>query len=148
LNVSGFLLTFVTTAYRIQPLGHNVIFLKQTDAVLTDDTRRDTINLDTGMYEEIISGDKTDLHLIETQRKEFTFISELKQIEAFIDNLESKLQNFYHILPKPNRRRTLLGLGGIGLQQLFGVATNKGIHLLHDTFDRDYNHKIQMLLTQ
>jgi hypothetical protein len=153
LQVSGFLLTFVKTEYGIQSLDHNVIFLKQTDVVLTDDTWRVAINLDTGTYEEIISTVKTDLHLIETQRKEFTFMPELKQIEALLGTLESKLQNFYHVLPKPNRRRALLGLGGIVLQHLFGVATNKDAHLLHDTFDilqsqnSDITHSVNDQLT-
>jgi hypothetical protein len=93
-------------------------------------------SIDTGIYEEIISTVKTDFNLIETQKKEFTFISELKQIDALLGTLESKLQNFYCILPKPDRHRALLGLGGIVLQHLFGVATNKDIHLLRDTFDR------------
>ena len=129
-------MTFVTTEYRVQPLDHDVVFLKQTDVVLTDDTWRVAINLDTGVYEDVISTIKTDFHLIETQKKEFTSMYELKQVEALLETLESKLQKFYYILPKPDRRRALLGLGGVVLQQLFGVATNKDIHLLHDTFDR------------
>jgi hypothetical protein len=44
-----------------------MIFLKQTDVVLRDDTWRVAINLDAGMYEEVISTVKIDLHLTETR---------------------------------------------------------------------------------
>ena len=52
-----------------------------------------------------------------------------------LDTLELKLLYFQQILPRRNRRRGLLNLGGAVLQTLFGVATNSDIHLLHDNLN-------------
>ena len=73
--------------------------------------------------------------LIEKHRTEFTLDSELKQIEITLDTLELKLHYFQKILPRRDRRRGLINLGGSVLQTLFAVATNSDIHLLHDTLN-------------
>ena len=52
-----------------------------------------------------------------------------------LDTLELKLHYFQQILPRRDRRRGLINLGGSVLQTLFGVATNSDIHLLHDTLN-------------
>ena len=52
-----------------------------------------------------------------------------------LDTLELKLHYFQKILPRRDRRRGLINLGGSVLQTLFGVATNSYIHLLHDTLN-------------
>jgi hypothetical protein len=48
---------------------------------------------------------------------------ELKQIEALLQILESKLHDFYQILTRLDRRRGLINLGGTALKALFGTAT-------------------------
>jgi hypothetical protein len=47
---------------------------------------------------------KGDLLLVETQRREFTSTSELKQIEALLNTLDLKLHSFYQVFPKFDRR--------------------------------------------
>ena len=72
---------------------------------------------------------------VEQQKKEFTPISELKQIEIFLNILESKLYDFYQVLPRLDRRRALENFGAKILKTLFGTATTSDIHVLHDVLN-------------
>ena len=76
-------MNFVAAKYSIRPINHSVIFLKENDVILTNDMWHVALDLNTNAYEEIISTVKGDLLLVEKQRKEFTPISELKQIDLF-----------------------------------------------------------------
>jgi hypothetical protein len=58
------------------------------------------LDLNTNTYEEIISIVNGDLLLVENQKKEFTPLSEFKQIDSLLNTLEQKLCDFYQILPK------------------------------------------------
>jgi hypothetical protein len=86
-------------------------------------------------YEDAISIFKEDLLDIEKHKQEFTPISELKTINTLSITLESKLQGFKQILPKPDSRRALLGFGGTVLKTLFGTAVISYVNLLHEMFD-------------
>jgi len=70
--------------------------------------------------------------LIESQKQEFTPISELKEIETLLNTLEVRLHNFQHGLPRLNRRRSLLNFGGTILKSVFGTATIHDINSLHE----------------
>ena len=52
------------------------------------------LDLNTNAYEEIISTVKGDLLLVENQKKEFTPISELKQIDSLLNTLERNSVTF------------------------------------------------------
>ena len=73
--------------------------------------------------------------LVENQKKEFTPISELKQIDSLLNTLEQKLYDFYQILPKSDSRRDLIDFGGTIFRTLFGTATLTDLHSLHETLD-------------
>ena len=103
---------------------------------MTNDALRVAVDLDTSQYEEVISTLKGDLLLVESQKKEFTPVSELHQIGSLLDTLEFKLVDFYQILPKLDSRRGLINLGGTILETLFGTATVTDINLLHETIDK------------
>ena len=62
---------------------------------------------------------RADVLLIEKHRTVFTLVSELKQIEMTLDTLELKLHYFQQILPRRDRRRGLINLGGSVLQTPF-----------------------------
>ena len=70
---------------------------------------------------------KEDLLNVEGQKREFTSISEIKQIETLLKTLESRLHNFRQVLPKLDRRLGLVDFGGAVLKTLFGTAS-----FLHD----------------
>ena len=77
---------------------------------------------------------KSDLLVVE-QRKEFTSVFELQQIESFVQILEVKLHGFYQILPRPDPRQDLVNLGDNILKTIFGRATVSDVYELHDVLD-------------
>ena len=99
-------------------------------------------------YEEVISTIKEDLLIVEGQKREFTSISEIKQIATLLKTLETRLHNFRQVLPKLDRRRGLVDFGGAVLKTLFGTATVSDIHDLHEVISelqssqRDVIHSI------
>ena len=130
--VTGILLNVVVAEPFVQYLNHTVVFLKETEIVFTSDTWRIALNIDLSMYHEIISTIRTDLFSVEQRKKEFTPIFELKQIEVFLNILESKLYDFHQVLSRLGRRGALVNFGVKILKALFGTATTSDIHLLHD----------------
>ena len=76
---------------------------KQIDVVLTNDTWPVTINLDTTTHEEVLSTIKSDMHLVENQKRYFISISHLTQIETLLNTLETKPCSSYKVLPKLDR---------------------------------------------
>jgi len=72
-----------------------VVFLEEKHIVLTNDAWRVVIDLDVSAYGEMISTIKGDLLFVEGQGSEFTSISELKQTEALLNTLETRLHHFH-----------------------------------------------------
>lgn len=63
------------------------------------------VGIDIRTFQDIISTIRTYLLLIEQNNKEFTSIWEIRQIEALLQLLESKLYDFRQNLPPLDRRR-------------------------------------------
>ena len=91
--------------------------------------------------------------MVEQNKKEFTSISEIRQIELLLKLLESKLRDFHQILPRLDRRRGLVNFGGSILKTLFGTATITDVQQLHDTLNdlqlpnSDITHSLSNQLT-
>jgi len=64
------------------------------------------------IYEDGIATIRNDLAVINNQRREFTPVVELKQVEVSLYTLESRISNFQQLIPRPERRRGILNLGG------------------------------------
>ena len=64
-----------------------------------------------------------DLLIVEGQKREFTSISEIKQIATLLKTLESRVHNFRQVLKKLHRRRGLVDFGGAVLKTLFGPTS-------------------------
>ena len=107
--------------------------MKERD-VLSNDQWRVAVYVNLSTYYEVVSTVKSDLLVVE-QRKVFTAISELKQVELFVQILEDKLHDFYQILPRSDPRRGLLNLGGNILKTIFGTATVSDVYELHGVLD-------------
>jgi hypothetical protein len=73
---------------------------------------------------------------VEKQKRGFTSISELRQIETLLNTLESKLYIFLQVLPRLDKRRGLMNFGGTILKTLFGTATVTDIYQPYETLDR------------
>ena len=119
---------------RIQPLNNSVLFLKEADIFLSRDYWRIAVDRDISGYYETVSTIKTNLLIVEQQRQEFTSVAELQQIDLFLQTLEFKLRTLNQLLPRLDRRRDLVNLGGTILKTLFGTATVTDVHKLHDVF--------------
>jgi hypothetical protein len=94
------------TSFQIQTTNNSVLLLKEKDVILTNDHWRLDIDLDTSRYEDVISSTRSDLLIVSKQQKEFTPISELKQIEMLLNIFESRLLYFQHMVPKLDSRRS------------------------------------------
>jgi len=66
-------------------------FYKETDIVLTSDEWCIALNIELSTYHDIIATVKSDLLLVEQQRKSFTPASELQQDERILYVLDSRL---------------------------------------------------------
>ena len=84
--VAGILLSTIVAAQIVQPLDHAVLFLKETEIILSDDEWRILLLIDLSTYHDIISTVKSDLLLIEQRKQAFTPVAELKQIELLLYN--------------------------------------------------------------
>ena len=91
--------------------------------------------------------------MVEPNKKEFTSISEIHQIELLLKLLGSKLHDFHQILPRLGRRRCLVNFGGSILKTLFETATIADVQQLHDTINdlqlqnSDITHSLSNQLT-
>ena len=66
---AGILLSTVVAAQIVQPLVHEVLFLKETEVTLPDDEWRILLRIDLSRYHDIISTVKADLLLVEQRKK-------------------------------------------------------------------------------
>jgi hypothetical protein len=112
----------ITAETVVQPVNQSVIFQKARDVISSTGTWKIAIDVTLMPYKDATSIIKGDLLEIRRHKQEFTSISELSQIETLVVTLESKLQAFKQILPKPDSRRGLLNIGGSVLKALFGTA--------------------------
>jgi hypothetical protein len=112
-----------------------VIFLKESDIVVTNDAWHIAVNFNMSAYQEVISTIRSDILIVERQKQEFTPMAELKQTETLLQTLETKLSNFYQFLPRLDRRRALVGFGGTALKFLFGTATQADVRSLHSALN-------------
>lgn len=56
---------------------------EETDVILTKDQWRIAVDFDLNMYQEVISTIRADIFIVEQQKKEFTSVSEVKQMETY-----------------------------------------------------------------
>ena len=129
---AGILLSTVVAAQIVQPLVHEVLFLKETEVTLPDDEWRILLRIDLSRYHDIISTVKSYLLLTEQRKQAITPVAELKQIELLLNTLDSRIDEFHQVLPRLDARRGLINIGGKILKTLFGTATDSDVHLLHD----------------
>ena len=111
------------------------MLLEDRNVIVTSDAWRIAMELDTQVYEDAIAAVRNDLASVNKQTKEFTPVAELKQVGNLLNTLELRLSNFQQLLPRLDRRRGLLNLGGTVLKTLFGTATLSDLNQLHGTMD-------------
>ena len=77
----------------------------------------------------------------------------MKQFDTLLYTLELRLHYFQQILPRRDRPRGLLNLGGEVVKTIYGVGTNSDMHLLHNTLNElqsstsDIDHSVAYQVT-
>jgi hypothetical protein len=86
--------------------------LKEKDIVISNDRWHVAIEISTELYEGAIATIRNDLEFINRQQKGLAPVVELKQIEISVNTLQARLAEFQQLLPKSDKRRGLINLGG------------------------------------
>jgi hypothetical protein len=134
------------------PSNKRVIILKDKD-VISNGRWHVAIEIGTELYENAIANIRNDLAVINRQHAGSEPVVELRQIGVSVSTLEARLAEFRQLLPKPDKRRGLINLGGSVLKTLFGTATVADFYTLHTNLEElklreaDTSHSVNNQLT-
>jgi len=103
---------------------------------LTNDARTVIINLDFSPYEQTIAKLRDDLFYIQKFKTPLAPFHELNHIEYVLQKLEDEINAFRVMLPRLDKRRTVLSAVGSVLKWFFGTATLLDVEELHMTVDK------------
>jgi hypothetical protein len=95
--VTGYILNLVLAESFesvIQPLNSSVIFVKESDIILTNDAWHIAIDVNISTNNEAISIVRADLLLVEHCKQEYTPTSELQHVGPLLQQLESKPNDY------------------------------------------------------
>jgi hypothetical protein len=120
----------------------------ERDVILSNDQWRVAVNVNLSTYHEVLSTVKSDLLAVEQQRKEFTSVFEIKQIELFVQILDDKLHDFYQILHRTDPQRGLFNLGCNILKTIFSTVLVSDVHELHDNLQNRNSDIVHSLANQ
>ena len=93
------------------------------------------MKFDLSPYEDVIATLYEELKGKNNVTRPSLRFEEAQRVQMILESLENKLINLKQFLPKPERRRGLLNLGGNFLKMLFGTATVADLHGLHTEVD-------------
>jgi hypothetical protein len=119
----------------VQHLNRSANILREREVIISSDNWHVALDLNTRSYEDAIETIRNDLEIINSHRKDFRPIVELKRVETSVDNLEARLRDFPQLLPRLDKRRGLANLRGSLLKSLFGSTTIAVLHSLHGTLE-------------
>jgi hypothetical protein len=117
------------------PLNHSVIFVQEANVVMTSSYCKVIVNFNLTTYEDAIAVLRSELAEVEDVGLTLQ-IEELHRVQKVIDSLDDKLTNLKQFLPKPERKRGVINMGGSLLKVLFGTATVADLAGLHTTVDK------------
>jgi len=117
------------------PLNQSVIFIKEADVTFTSDYWKVAISFKLAPYEKAIEILHADLTPVIELAHHTPLIDEVHQIQSAVKSLEGKLSSLKQFLPRAERKRGLMNIGGTFLKVLFGTATTTDLADLHATVD-------------
>jgi hypothetical protein len=129
--VSGLLLWYVGAEVINTPLNHIVLFVKENDMIFTSDYWKIIVNFDLMPYEDVTTSLREDLRELKEATRRTLPIGELRNVETALIAVENKLADLKKYLPKADKRRGFLDIGGTHLKTLFGFATVTDLSDLH-----------------
>ena len=89
-----------------------MIFIKKADIVLTNDHWKVVVNFKFTPFEGAIEILRADMEVVEKVTHRTSLFDEALRVKTAASSLESTLINLKRFLPKPERRRGLLNVGG------------------------------------
>jgi len=116
-------------------LNQSVVFIKVADAALNGDYWKVVLNFQLTPYEKAIEIVKADFAAVTDLAHPTPLIDEVHQVQTVVNTLENTLTNLKRYLPRADRKRSLLNVGGSFLKDLFGTATVTDLADLHSTVD-------------
>jgi hypothetical protein len=116
-------------------LNQTVLFIKEADVAFTNDYWKVAVKFDLSPYDKAIETLKADLLTVTGLAHATPLIEEIHQVQTVVNSLERTLTNLKRFLPKPEKKRGLLDIGGSFLKVLFGTATITDLADLHATVD-------------
>ena len=118
-----------------EALNRSVVFIKVADAAFTSDYWKVVLHFQLTPYEKAIEIVKADLAAVTELAHPTPLIDEVHQVQTVVNSLENTLTNLKRYLPRADRKRGLLNVGGSFLKVLFGTATVTDVADLHSTVD-------------
>jgi hypothetical protein len=112
----------------VKPLNRSTFFLNEREVVISSNYWHVALDLSTQSYEDTIATVRNELKVIDSHHKVFTHVVELNIVQSYVNTLEAKLREFLQVLPKSDKRRGLVDLGGSVLKTLFGTASIADLH--------------------
>jgi hypothetical protein len=117
----------------VKPLNWSTFFLKEREVVTSSNYLHVALDLSTQIYEDTIATARNDLKIIDIHYQVFTPVVELNMVESYVNTLEVTLREFLQVIPRSDKRRGLVDLGGSVLKTLFGTATIADLHQVPST---------------
>jgi len=133
------------------PMNKSVIFIKEGDITLTNDYWKVAINFRLAPYEKAIEILQDDLAVVIELAHPTPLIDEVHQVQTAVNSLECKLTSLKQFVPKAERKRGLINVGGSLLKILFGTATSADLadhHATVDTLSRKQGEEIHAVNQQ
>jgi hypothetical protein len=115
------------------PLNRSVLFVKEKDLILISDYWKIIVNFDLMPYEDVTTTLRKDLRELKEASKRSLPIGVLRYVETSLIAVENKLVDLKEYLPKADKRRGFLDIGGTFLKTLFGIATVADLNDFHAT---------------
>ena len=93
-------------------LNRSVVFIKVADAAFTSDYWKVVLHFQLTPYEKAIEIVKADLAAVTELAHPTPLIDEVHQVQTVVNSLENTLTNLKRYLPRADRKRGLLNVGG------------------------------------
>jgi len=128
-------------------IHQNTIFIKQRDIILTNNAWTVIVNLDLSTYEQTIAKLTDDLIYIQKLKTLLAPVHELNLIEYVLQKLEDEINAFIEMLPRLDKRRSVLSAVGSVLKWFFRTATVLGVEELHKIVDKMHRREGDIVLS-
>jgi hypothetical protein len=101
------------------------------DMIFTSDYWKIIVNFDLMPYEDVITTLRVDLRELKEATRRTLPIGELRYVETALIAVENKLADLKKYLPKADKSRGFLDIGGTFFKMLFEIATVADLNDLH-----------------